>query len=422
MRQAAVAYLQSLFEEKMIVDDRTPVWRGQLPLLTGEFELYVPNAEGWKQLAIFVVLQSIIQVTFAAIIYIGIVQKRGTTSSYLIGWGLIMPISLYVPFYLLDLLDIRNKVMTLSATTVMTVVFFRCVEAMYGTSPYNAVMESSLWNYCGYYSSVAPFLWDTKTKRRKQITMRNFVTSLVDILLHFLAVSVVVSLLQPYRFKPFDDPMHLTEFRISWDLLSKEHLLNSYCHAVLTYLTLKAGFEATGFAENIKGFATDTIFDHPFFKSRSPTEFWTQRWNLMIQPFLKGGVFLPVKKYSNGKIAMFITFVVSGLYHEYVWLAIFYNQKYLYDENGGCTNRECYLNEFGRVTAFFIYVGIIMLLERPFGSLAPVQWLSKRLPTPIVSQFLILLHLPVAQWYIGDWVEGGYFDDFSIMTFLVRKV
>jgi hypothetical protein len=188
-------------------------------------------------------------------------------------------------------------------------------------------------------------------------------------------------------------------------------------------LTLKTGFEATGFAENLKGFATDTIFDHPFFKSRSPTEFWTQRWNLMIQRFLKvcktlcwehscpsiiwpihssfytqGGVFLPVKQYSNGKIAMFLTFVASGLYHEYVWLAIFYNQKSLYDENGGCTKQDCYLNEFGRVTAFFTYVGMIMLLERPFGRLTPVRWLSKRLPTPIISQFLIFLHLPVAQW------------------------
>jgi hypothetical protein len=124
----------------------------------------------------------------------------------------------------------------------------------------------------------------------------------------------------------------------------------------------------------------------------------------------------------NAKLAMFLTFVVSGLYHEYVWLAIFYNQKYLYDENGGCTKQECYLNEFGRVTAFFTYVGIIMAVERPFGNIPGVQWLTKRLPTPVISHFLILLHLPVAQWYIGDWIEGGYFDDFSICTFLVKRI
>jgi hypothetical protein len=231
MTPSAVKFLQSLFEDDVIVDDRTPVWTGKLPLLTGQYELYVPNPEGWKQLAIFVVLQSVIQMTFALFIYQWIVQKRGTAQSFLVGWGIILPISALLPFYLLELLNIRNKVVTLSSTTVMTVIFFRCIEAMYGTAPNQAVMESSLWNYCAYYSSVAPFVWDVKAKRRKSITIRQLFSSLIDILLHFLAVSVVVSLLIPYRYKPFDDPVHLTELRISWDLVSKEHLLNSYCHA-----------------------------------------------------------------------------------------------------------------------------------------------------------------------------------------------
>jgi hypothetical protein len=56
---------------------------------------------------------------------------------------------------------------------------------------------------------------------------------------------------------------------------------------VLLYLTLKTGFELTAFGENMKGYATETIFDAPFTKSRTATEFWTKRWNLMIQRFLK---------------------------------------------------------------------------------------------------------------------------------------
>jgi hypothetical protein len=34
----------------------------------------------------------------------------------------------------------------------MSVIFFRCIEAMYGTSPH--VVEWSISNYCGYYSSM----------------------------------------------------------------------------------------------------------------------------------------------------------------------------------------------------------------------------------------------------------------------------
>jgi hypothetical protein len=95
---------------------------------------------------------------------------------------------------------------------------------------------------------------------------------------------------------------------------------------------------------------------------------------------------------------MFLTFVVSGLYHEYVWFCIFYNQKYLYDDGGGCTKEDCYLIEFGRVTAFFVYVGVIMLLERPFLNLPLVKWVAPRLPSPLIAHFLVLLHLPVSQW------------------------
>jgi hypothetical protein len=121
---------------------------------------------------------------------------------------------------------------------------------------------------------------------------------------------------------------------------------------------------------------------------------------------IQGGVFLPIKSYSSSTLAMFLTFVISGLYHEYVWLAIFYNQKYLYDENGDCIKQDCYLNEFGRVTAFFTYVGFVMLLERPVGRIPLIHRLSKRIPTPVLSQCLILIHLPVVQWYVAIYVSA----------------
>ena len=280
-------FLQGIFSEDAIVDDRSPWFTVELHLVDGPLAVYAPKSQGWKQLAAFVVIQSVVQMIFGAIIYTLIVKQRGTTQAYLVGWGVILPIALYLPFYFLELFDIRNKVVTLSSTTVMTVIFFRSIEAMYGTSPNNGVMESSLMNYVGYYSSVAPFVWDPKTGKRKSITVRQLVSSVVDSVATFLAVSLVLSVLIHYRYRPFDDPVHLTQLSVSVDMISKEHLLSSYCHAVLVYLTLKMGFDLTAFGENIKGYATDTIFDAPLTNSRSPTEFWTKRWNLMIQRFLK---------------------------------------------------------------------------------------------------------------------------------------
>ena len=97
---------------------------------------------------------------------------------------------------------------------------------------------------------------------------------------------------------------------------------------------------------------------------------------------------------------MFLTFVASGLYHEFCWIPIFYYPKYLYDENSD------YEYKFGRVTAFFAYTGIIMLLERPMRKLPVVQRIASHLPTLVVSQLLVLIHVPVLKWYGGDWIEG----------------
>ena len=88
----------------------------------------------------------------------------------------------------------------------------------------------------------------------------------------------------------------------------------------------------------------------------------------------------------------------SGLYHEYVWYCIFYD---FWDENGQCRNRNgvpCYDHRFGRVSLFFAYVGIIMLLERPVAKLPPIQRISKHLPAFVTAHLLLLLHLPIGYW------------------------
>ena len=99
---------------------------------------------------------------------------------------------------------------------------------------------------------------------------------------------------------------------------------------------------------------------------------------------------------------MFLTFVVSGLYHELVWATVFYD---------ACPDgEECHEFRFGRVTAFFAYTGIVMLLERPMKKLSMIQWISSNLPTLVVAQLLVWIHVPVVKWYGGDWIEGkGFF-------------
>lgn len=414
-------FLKRFFSDNFIVDDREPLVTFQIPNIQGNFSLMAPNPGPWKQLLFFNLLQSIIQIVFACFIYEGIVKRRGTIGSFIIGWGFVIPASLYLPFYLLEVLDLRNKVLCLGSSISMSVIFFRCIEAMYGTSP--DVVELSVSNYCGYYGSLIPYVWSSKTKQRERITRTQLIRSFMDRLFNFLALSLVLSIMIHYDYKPFQDTVELTKLTITKDLLSLGHLKNSYSISLLLYFALNTMFELNAFGENVKGFATEPLFDAPLTRSKTPTEFWTKRWNHMTHRLLKGGIFEPAKLcFDDKRVAMFVTFVASGLYHEYVWFTIFYNQKYLHDENGVCADEEnCYEFKFGRVTAFFAYTGIVMLLERPMRKFAPVQWISSHLPTLVVAQLLVCIHTPVVKWYGGDWVEGGLFDDLSIMLFLVRK-
>lgn len=101
---------------------------------------------------------------------------------------------------------------------------------MYGTSP--DVVETSIWTYTAYYSSIAPFVWDPKTKLRRKMNPQQIVMSLFEIAGYFVAVSLVLSFLIQYdEYKPFDDPVPLTEITFSTDMVSPGHVLNSYCHA-----------------------------------------------------------------------------------------------------------------------------------------------------------------------------------------------
>lgn len=415
-------FLKSYFVQNLKDDDREPILEFTIPHVGGEYSLYAPTAESWNLLFLTILVGSTIQIAFSCFIYEAIVKRRGTLGSYLVGWGFIIPLSFVVPFYLLEVLDIRNKVFCLTSATPMSILCFRCLEAMYGTSP--NVTESSIWNYCCYYSNMAPYVWSTKARGIEKTSGTIFFNSFIERLFNFVALSLVLSFLMHFDFEPFEDRIALTGFNVSRDLFSLGHLYNSYLFTVLLYFTLNNLFELNAFGENVKGFATQKVFDSPLTKSKTPTEFWTERWNHMTHLLLKRGIFEPAKKcFHDRRIAMFVTFVVSGLYHEYCWACIFYDQSYLYDSDGKCLKDEgCYDFQFGRVTAFFAYTGIVMLLERPLRKLALVKWFSSVLPTVVVAQLLVLIHVPFVKWYCGDWIKGGFFDDLSMMTFLIRKV
>jgi hypothetical protein len=189
---------------------------------------------------------------------------------------------------------------------------------------------------------------------------------------------------------------------------------------VHTYFHLLVGFELTNFGENVKGYLTKPTFINPLWASTSPTDFWGRKWNLMIHNILKGGAFLPARKFVSTPVAVLLSFVASGLIHDYVWVAIFYHHGHQKDPDTGVCN-NCFSPIPLKLTAFFLWNGIVMMLEKPLGKLPPFTWFA-RLPLPLLSTLVVFTALPVSHWYTGDWVVGGYFADFTLALWRIKKL
>ena len=175
-------------------------------------------------------------------------------------------------------------------------------------------------------------------------------------------------------------------------------------------------------SENIKGWSTKVPFRNPLFLSKSPTDFWGRRWNRVIHEVLKGGAFRPARKYFPAPVALTCCFLLSGLLHDFAYACAFYHPRASRNpETGLC--EDCYtVPKCGKLTLFFLWNGVMMMLQKPLGKLPPFTWISKNLPVPIVSTLVLLTALPVSHWFTGDWVLGGSYEALTQALWVVKRL
>ena len=147
----------------------------------------------------------------------------------MLGWGVLIPLATLLPYYMIEFLDIRCLILKLAPAQLFTVVFFRCIEAMYETSP--PVVEESEFNYVIYYTSTIHFIWDPKTKSTVRVTAPIFMKNFVRVTYYFHLLSLSLSVLGHCHFMPFGSPVLLDEFHFNLDLLRPAHIANAYCLA-----------------------------------------------------------------------------------------------------------------------------------------------------------------------------------------------
>lgn len=169
---------------------------------------------------------ALLQVIAAIPIYYFIVKRRGTTASYIFGYGVVIPMGFHVATLMLEYLDMHNKYLKMIPSMLTTVIVCRCLEAMHGTSP--PVVEFSLGNYMAYYSTMIHCYWDDAAKRRVPIKPVNAFLQFLKVAGMFVAMSILNTFLLHFNFRFFNSPVELDSFSLSWDLLHPGHLANCY--------------------------------------------------------------------------------------------------------------------------------------------------------------------------------------------------
>jgi len=107
--QSLYESLLSLYSQNIEADERTSIL--DVPIGNyGTLGLLPPHPIFWVQLTIVLIIQSTLNSIAAVIIYVSIVQHRGSTRSYLVGYGIICPLLIVVPFHMFRILGLHNMV------------------------------------------------------------------------------------------------------------------------------------------------------------------------------------------------------------------------------------------------------------------------------------------------------------------------
>jgi len=332
-------------------------------------------------------------------------DKKDVSSSgtaFLFAFGIAMPCVVLEPIYAVRALEIRNVGLIMVFLTTSTVSSLRITEALSGFAP--VPTRTSLRNYVAYFSCLLGMEFDPLTGNPKRVSREFFRKRLTTLGRDFAIVSLIISFLKPYEYEFFEthravDSMdHTLQEVFSW-----QHLLNNLFVAFLISACLSQFSIGVSLVYNIfYGVQTYEIVLNPMLKSKSPSDFWGRRWNMLVHNGLKNGVYKPTRKHTSSKLlAVVATFVVSGIIHEYVNYVMFH---------GHGSDEDVVQNFAWKQMIFFGWNGILVGLEYLIGHWTIFQWMSRTLPPIVLTALVLCSALPLAHLFTGDWIKHGYFD------------
>jgi len=378
--------LALLFADKFNVStDRIPSFLINISGTT--FGIFLPSATLWTQLLVGLIFSQLFVVAAAGIVYHFIIPNRGSTTTYLIGFGIVCPLLLTYPFWIINALEIKNGLLRFSLGAILPVTsMFHCTEAMFGFSPHS--VETSFRKYVLYYISAVEIVFDEKTNKVVKASWPDILSRAKTFAYNVLITGAYHSIMQRVQYQPFEN--HTNANTLSFSELDLFHgifdwklTLNNLASTIMLQLYISTFASALCFILSaLLRVKTCVAMHNPLLLSSSPSDFWGRRWNMIIHKCLKRGVFKPVYRYSTKSIAVWATFIASGLMHEYLLIVI------------------CDTPDFGKQTAFFIWNAIIVTLEHFFGKAFIFQWIHNTMPKPVVGVLVVCTVMPITHWFL----------------------
>lgn len=348
-----------------------------------------------------IVYQMTVALLLGLVAYYGIIQSNSLHTKYLVGFGFIIPVALAIPFPFIEHFDIRAVSLRLCLISAPLTCTLKTLEAIYGFTPEFATI--SIQEFLTHFGFILYPKRDHKTKQRIPMTRASFWNCMRTLLIHALQNGVLYSMFITCAFQPLRPSRPDTDVYVAIDA---NQLLNTLLAA--TMLSLSLAFSMNGVASIVQlvgGFQTELVVNDPIFGSTSPSDFWGNRWNMLIHRGLKQGVYKPVRMATGSRnLATMLTFLASGVAHEYVWAVTFHQNSH---EPGK------YIPRFGKSLLFFCWNGILLIVE---------HWVQRRrwdvalesMPRWLVSLSVVMFALPVGHLFTGDFRHGGYFE--SLVT------
>lgn len=273
---------------------------------------------------------------------------------------------------------LRSKLAHFALSFFGVVAGFRWLELMLGTGPKG--FDKSVKNFVIYFASPAEVLFDESGQL--QASKDGLVSELLlRIAKHMLIGTIALSLGKATDFAPFldgQDPltMPLLGFPVA---LPAVYLLTVY-----VYCTLATAMLMHRLLPAFLGIASVDSMQTPLLLSTSLRDFWGRRWNLVVHRLMKRTFFVPLVGRSP-HLAGLLAFMMSGLFHEYMWLAVNWNQ------------RDAYVP--GLSLLFFFLQFLLCGVESAL-SLTPLGLQLSKLPQPLRTVLTSLVVLPLGPLFL----------------------